>query len=165
MRRYDRNNNGAISFGGKDGGYIGFGRDLTERALTALASVGFIVETAPADPRNSEPRKWRVTMYKVGSEPATKDFMRPSMHAHENLVHGVTGADDNALNASMMRIPISPRLPAPLSVSVETESVVKQLRQNRPGFDIRASDTLRARPGINESSWTAGSSRQLVFLS
>jgi hypothetical protein len=32
MRRYDGNNNGAISFGGKDGGYIGLSRDQTDRA-------------------------------------------------------------------------------------------------------------------------------------
>src|SRR5260370_18613063 len=62
MRRVDRNNNGAISFGGKDGGYIGFSRDRTERTLTELEDAGFSVETAPADLRNAMPRKWRLTI-------------------------------------------------------------------------------------------------------
>jgi hypothetical protein len=144
MRRFDGNNNGAISFGGKDGGHIGLSRDLTERAPTAPAAGGFIVETAPADPRNGVSRKWRLTMYKAGSERATKDFMRPPTHASEKSIHGVTGADDKALNVSMMRMPISPRLPVPMSASDEAYSVPDRLRENPPVSDIRASDTFAA---------------------
>jgi hypothetical protein len=142
MRRFDGNNNGVISFGGKDGGYIGLGRDLTERALTALIAAGFIVETSPADPRNGVPRKWRLTMYKAGSEPATKDFMRPLTRASEKSIHGVIGADDKALNVSMMRTPISSKSAALMPAADASGSVVKLLPENQPDSDIRASDTF-----------------------
>src|SRR6266851_1345359 len=96
MRRFDRNNNGAISFGGKDGGYIGFGRDRTERTLTELEDAGFSVETAPADLRNAMPRKWRLTIYEAGGEKATKDFIRTPRSDPKKSFPGVTDADDSA---------------------------------------------------------------------
>jgi hypothetical protein len=62
-RRYDGGNNGGISFGGPNGAHAGFSTDVTERALTELERAGFIVQTAPAIPWLSHPRKWRLTMY------------------------------------------------------------------------------------------------------
>jgi hypothetical protein len=144
MRRHDGNNNGDISFGGKDGCYIGLGRDRTERALTELEGAGFLVETTPAEPRNSVPRKWRLTVYKAKGEQATKDFMRTPRPDPQKSFHGVTGADDRALNVSTMRTMLSPRLPDLIPAAAQTGSIVNQLHENSRISDIRASDTFKA---------------------
>jgi len=144
MRRHDGNNNGDISFGGKDGCYIGLGRDRTERALTELEGAGFLVETTPAEPRNSVPRKWRLTVYKAKGEQATKDFMRTPRPDPQKSFHGVTGADDRALNVSTMRTMLSPSLPDLIPAAAQTGSIVNQLHENGRISDIRASDTFEA---------------------
>jgi hypothetical protein len=143
MRRYDGNNNGAISFGGKDGGYIGLSRDQTERALTELEGARFIVETAPAEVRNGVPRKWRLTIYGAIGEKATKDFMRTEIRPQKSF-HGVTGADDKALNVSPVRTTISPMSPARVPLTAKTGNVANTLHENCPISDIRAGDTFEA---------------------
>jgi hypothetical protein len=143
MRRYDGNNNGAISFGGKDGGYIVLSRDRTERALTELENAGFIVESAPEEPRDGVPRKWRLTIYGANGEKATKDFMRTQRLARKKSFHGVTGADDKASNVSTVRITILPMSPAPIPAAAETGNIANNLHENRPISDIRAGDTFK----------------------
>jgi hypothetical protein len=143
MRRFDGNNNGTISFGGKDGGYIGLNRDQTERALTELEGARFIVETAPAEVRNGVPRKWRLTIYGAIGEKATKDFMRTEIRPKKSF-HGVTGADDKALNVSPVRTTISPMSPVPIPAAAGTACVANRLHENYPVSDIRAGDTFEA---------------------
>jgi hypothetical protein len=144
MRRFDGNNNGAILYGGKDGGYIGLSRDVTERALSELKTAGFIVETAPAELRNGVPRKWRLTIYKARGEPATKDFMRTPRLDPKTSFHGITGGDNRALNVSMMRATTSPRSLAPIPGACQTHNITNRLRENRPISDIRAGETFEA---------------------
>ena len=142
MRRHDSNNNGDISFGGKDGSYIGLSRDVTERALTELEQVGFLVETAPAKPRDGIPRKWRLTMYKAKGKPATKDFMRTPRPGLEESCCGFTSADDKGQNASVMRIRISPGAPILIPVGAEDSSVANGLDEKSQIADIRAGDAF-----------------------
>jgi hypothetical protein len=96
MRRYDGGNNGLISFGGRSGAYAGFSTDVTERALTELERARFIVQTVPAVPSLSHPRKWRLTIYGADGKPATKDFMRSlKPGSAEKSCDGFNGADDS----------------------------------------------------------------------
>jgi hypothetical protein len=148
MRRYDGGNNGCINFGGPSGAYAGFSNDVTERALTELQRASFIVQTAPAVPHLSRPRKWRLTMYAADGKSATKDFMRDlKPTTPQKSYRGFTGAVDSAQNVSMMRVSTSSNLSAPSETVVcrgENVTYTKRLRERAPILDSRAGETFDA---------------------
>jgi hypothetical protein len=144
-RRYDGGNNGGISFGGPNGAHAGFSTDVTERALTELERAGFIVQTAPAIPWLSHPRKWRLTMYGADGKQATKDFMRNiKPESAEKSCDGFNGADDSRQNVSTMRALVSADVPSRRTLPDEIGSHGKGLRDRGSDFDNRAGETFDA---------------------
>jgi hypothetical protein len=145
MRRYDGGNNGRIIFGGPNGACAGFSADVTERALTELERAGFIVQTAPAVPWLSHPRKWRLTMYSADGKQATKDFMRSiKPESAEKSFNGFNGTVDSRQNVSTMRASVSADVPPRPTLPDEISSHYKELRDRVPNFDSRAGETFDA---------------------
>jgi hypothetical protein len=93
MRRYDGNNNGALSFGGKDAAPLGVCRNAAERALRELEQFGFIVATASEHPNLGLPRTWRLTMYDMARTKASKEFMRALQSPSQKSLLGPTCGD------------------------------------------------------------------------
>jgi hypothetical protein len=89
------------------------------------------------------PRKWRLTVYGANGEKATKDFMRTLRLGLQESFHGVTSADDKALNVSPVRTTISAMSPAPVLLTAKTGNVANRLHENCPISDIRAGDTFK----------------------
>jgi hypothetical protein len=145
MRRYDGGNNGRISFGGADGAHAGFSTDVTERALTDLERTGFLVQTAPAVPHLSHPRKWRLTMYGVDGKSATKDFMHDaSVGSAEKSDGGFTGAGKSPDNVSMVRAPSKPHAPTDQASVDEIPDDHNRLNDDWAILDTRPGETLEA---------------------
>lgn len=103
MRRYDGGNNSDIAFGIESGVAAGLSRTTTSRALSKLKRLGFIAETAPADPQHQRSRRWRLTMYPAG-RPATKEFMRWKSGL-ENSFPGCSGATEPPVSAALVQPP------------------------------------------------------------
>jgi hypothetical protein len=74
-------------------------RTRTSRALSNLKRLGFIIETAAADPQHERPRRWRLTMYVAGGRPATKDFMRANS-VLKNSFRGCSDATETPVSAA-----------------------------------------------------------------
>jgi hypothetical protein len=142
MRRHDGGNNGSISFGGADGACAGFSTDVTERALTELERARFLVQTAPAVPHLSHPRKWRLTMYGADRKSPTKDFMRDLRPTAEKSYDGFTGVGKSPENVSMMRV-LSRPVVAPVHARIgETPNDHYELDDLPTNLDTRAGETL-----------------------
>jgi hypothetical protein len=145
MRRYDGGNNGRISFGGPNGAQAGFSTDVTERVLTELERSGFIVQTAPAVPWLSHPRKWRLTMYGADGKQPTKDFMRSiKPESAEKSWNGFNSADDLCQNVSLMRAPASADVPPQPTLPDKIGSHDKGFCDSASNFDTRAGETFDA---------------------
>jgi hypothetical protein len=144
MRRFDGGNNRAIAFSGPDGSYAGFSVDATERAITELRRARFVVQTAPAVPYRSQPRQWRLTMYKAEGRPPTKDFMRVTSTPKKNLQPGVIGAGVSPENVSTMRVLPSPELAALPASSAKITMNVNDLSETEADFDTRTGETFGA---------------------
>jgi DNA-binding transcriptional ArsR family regulator len=150
MRRHDGGNNGSISFGGADGACAGFSTDVTERALTELERAGFLVQTAPAVPHLSHPRKWRLTMYEADRKSPTKDFMSDSRPSAEKSYSGFTGAGKSPKNVSMMRVPSRAVVPEVHASVGEVSNDRNELDDPLTNLATRVGETL-ATPDIRTS--------------
>jgi hypothetical protein len=145
IRRCDGGNNGSICFGGPSGAYAGFSADVTERALTELKHVGFIVETAPAVPYLGHPRKWRLTMFAADGKPATKDFMHDPKPTSENSDHDFIGAGDTGQNVSVMRSSNLTDSPTMAPLPNENRLNINILDESCPILDSRAGEAFDPR--------------------
>lgn len=108
-KRFNGINNGQIVYACRDAREIGLSRGTAARALSELIETGFLKITRDSAFRmkSKEAREWALTFEDIGTEKATKDFMRWEPPENHSTVSPV-GPSVSPVGPSHQNLPEKP---------------------------------------------------------